>query len=205
MNHHTQVGPALTLLLLLCLSSCTDNQHARLPDNPLLLAFGDSLTQGKGVSAPDSYPAVLAKLCACRVSNHGISGETTTQGLKRLPSVLDQAMPNLVILMHGGNDILRNHSPATTKRNLAAMIEMIHARGAPVLLVGIPAKRLFLSSAPFYEELADEYDLLFEEEIVAALLKQSNMKSDTLHFNKAGYAAVAERLHEVLIENGLLR
>ena len=205
MNHHTKVGPALTLLLLLCLSACTDNRHAPLPDNPLLLAFGDSLTKGKGVGSRDSYPAILAKLCGCQVRNHGVSGETTTQGLKRLPSVLDQTTPNLVILMHGGNDILRNHSPATTKRNLAAMIEMIQARGALVLLVGIPAKSLFFSSAPFYDELADEYDLLLEDEIVAALLKQSSMKSDALHFNKAGYAAVAGKIHQVLKESGLLR
>ena len=192
------------MLFILCLAGCGGEQRARLPGEATLLAFGDSLTKGKGVSEQHSYPTVLGNLCGCRVSSSGVSGETTTQGLARLPSVLEQTAPHLVILMHGGNDILRNHSAERTKQNLAAMIEMIQAHGAQVLLIGIPEKSLFSSSAAFYSELADQYNLLFDHEIVATLLRRPGMKSDAVHFNEAGYAAMANRIHEVLQDNGLV-
>jgi len=102
---------ALTLLLFsLCLTSCSDNKPTLsvLENDAVILAFGDSLTYGIGAnSKTESYPAVLSRLTGLRVANEGISGEVSEDALERLPDVLQTLKPNLVILCHGGNDIIR--------------------------------------------------------------------------------------------------
>lgn len=88
------------------------------------------------------------------VVNAGVSGETTSQGLARLSTALDEARPALMILLMGGNDILRGMSMDAAKANLAAMIEMAVSEGVQVVLVGVPERSLFFRSAQMYRELA---------------------------------------------------
>jgi acyl-CoA thioesterase-1 len=197
---------AIGMLVLVAslISSCSRPSWSPLGPDAVILAFGDSLTKGYGAPEQHSYPVVMAGLVGRRVLNYGVSGETTMEGRRRLPDVLSRTTPNLVILMHGGNDILRNTDSVTTKENLAAMITMVRKTGAELFLVGIPAKSLFSSSADFYPELAQEYGLMFDGETVARLLKTPSMKSDLIHFNKPGYAELARRLTQVMVTNGVL-
>lgn len=191
-------------LLLLALAACGDKSLQPLAEDASILAFGDSLTQGRGTSPERSYPAVLAELSGRNVINRGVSGETTEEGLQRLPQVLDDTQPDLLLLMHGGNDILRNLSPSQAKSNLQDMINLAKDRDIPVVLVGIPEKKLFSSSAPLYQELATENDLVFEDDIISGLLKKPAMKSDSVHFNSAGYAAIAKEIFSLLESEGAL-
>jgi len=82
------------------------------------------------------------------------------------------------------------------------MIADIKAHGAQLILVAVPEKSLFSSAAPWYGELAEEHELLVQDTIVAKLLKKSSMRSDSVHFNTAGYRALAEGIHALLAENG---
>ena len=118
--------------------------------------------------------------------------------------MLDQYKPALVILFEGGNDILRNLSKANAKANLSQMIQKIQSAGAQLILVGVPEKSLFSSSASFYSELAKQYDIPLQDSIVSKLLKKPAMKSDNVHFNSDGYRAIAEAVHELLKKNGAL-
>lgn len=204
MNISTTLKLTLTLLLTLVFTGCGENKLSPIPETGMILAFGDSLTDGVGVSRPDSYPAVLERLSGRRVVNAGISGEVTTDGLPRLEELLYQSSPDLLILLEGGNDILRNHNLAKTKSNLSTMITMAKKRGIQVILIGVPEKNLFSKTAPLYRELAEEHQLVFMDDLIASLLKSPKYKSDQLHFNKAGYQIMAERIHEVLIANGAL-
>ena len=194
----------LAAVLLVAAGGCGGDALSPLPDDGVILAFGDSLTAGVGVSAARSYPSVLAELTGLRVVNAGVSGEVTAAGLRRLPGELSRATPNLLILLEGGNDILRNGSSTSTKANLAAMIEIAQASGTEVVLIGVPEKNLFSSSAPYYEQLASEYSVVFAPKIVARLLRSPAMKSDPIHFNEHGYRALAEAIHELLVDNGAL-
>jgi lysophospholipase L1-like esterase len=101
----TKTGLILLVLTLL-LAGCSKPQLTPLQQGDVILAFGDSLTAGNGVKSEQAYPQVLADLTGLQIVNGGLSGETTAQGLERLPKLLDQHNPRLVILLEGGNDIL---------------------------------------------------------------------------------------------------
>lgn len=192
----------IALTLLFCITGCEKKQLPTLNSNATVVAFGDSLTYGIGANKDFSYPQILAELTGLNIINAGISGETTSEGVKRFATVLEKYNPELVILLEGGNDILRNHPAATTRKNLAQMIEMAQAQQIPVILIGVPEKKLFSSSAPFYAELAEEYQLVFDGEIISSLLKNSKYKSDPIHFNAQGYRQFALRIMNLLEENG---
>ena len=110
MTLQVSTGPKRLLILsaiLALFAYSGDVKVARLPVGATVLAFGDSLTSGVGVSKTESYPSVLARMTGLNVINAGVSGELTQEGLGRLPALLDEISPNLLILAEGGNDILR--------------------------------------------------------------------------------------------------
>ena len=194
----------VVLLLVLLVSACGRSDYNPLPADATILAFGDSLTAGVGTAVEQSYPSVLAQLSGRNVINAGVSGETTSQGLQRFSKLLDQHSPHLIILLEGGNDILRNQTFASTKSNLATMISEARTRQIPVLLLGVPEKNLFSSSAAVYSELAEEHDVMFIKSLVSDLLRTSRYKSDPVHLNAEGYRAMAEDIFDFLNEKGLL-
>lgn len=200
---HTPLAIAFALLLI-ALSGCSPAKLEPIPSNGTILAFGDSLTVGVGADNANSYPAVLAALSGLTVINSGVSGETTDNGLKRLREVLDNTSPDLLILLEGGNDILRNRDLSETKANLAAMIELALGKGVPVVLIGVPEKALFSNSAPLYTELAEQYQLVFDDSLIADLQRTPSLKSDYIHFNDQGYRKMASAIFELLKENGAL-
>lgn len=201
-NMTKYITPLVYLWLMFILSGCGSSKVNELQPGDVILAFGDSLTVGYGVDKQDSYPSILQALSGFKVINAGVSGETTTQGLKRLPETLEAHQPKLVILLEGGNDVLRNQKTTVIKANLESMIAMIHQSGAEVILIGAPEKKLFGSSLDLYSELSDTYQVPLEDDIVASLMRRASMKSDYVHFNEKGYRALAEAVYELMQESG---
>lgn len=191
-------------LLCLLLVACGDPGFKPLAAGATILAFGDSLTEGRGVGPAQSYPSVLANLSGHPVINGGVSGELSLGGRARLPGLLAEHRPALVILLEGGNDILRGSGEGALKDNLAAMIEAAQGSGAQVLLVGGPRKSLFADGAPLYGELAEHYGLVLDNDSIGELLRSPGLKSDSVHFNEQGYRTLAERLHGLLKDRGAL-
>lgn len=176
------------------------DKEASLEENIKILAFGDSLTRGTG--AKIGYPERLSELLKIEVINEGIPGEVSKDGLKRLPIVLQNHKPDIVILCHGGNDILRRYDLAQTKQNLDSMIKLIQSTGAKVLLVGVPMFSGFsIDTAEFYDELAKEHSLIYAPNILAKIIKNPELKSDQVHPNDNGYANLALRLRALLLNN----
>ena len=187
------------VLFCLLLNSCDSTPKiAPLDDSSVILAFGDSLTHGNGAAAGQSYPEVLSRLIGLEVINSGVPGETTREGVKRLPEVLAEHQPTLVILCEGGNDFLRHHDQDRTRANLKQMIETIRASGAELILVGVPKLGFGLKVPIFYAELADEFAIPYEGEILAELLDDNDMKSDMIHPNTTGYRLMAEAIHDLI-------
>ena len=196
--------PALVLLLML--AGCSQEPTlAPLGPDATILAFGNSLTRGTGAEEHESYPAVLERLSGRRVVNAGVPGELSARGLLRLPRVLERVDPDLLILCHGGNDILRNRDPERTAENLEAMIRMAQERGIEVLLVGVPERSLvFHSTADLYTDVAAATGVPLENGIIADIIGDPALKSDPIHPNAAGYRRLAQAIHERLQEAGAL-
>ncbi len=194
----------LIIIAVTALTACDPPKLNPINNNSSILAFGDSLTQGVGVKTENSYPKILSELSGRKVINSGVSGETTDIGLTRLPTELEKYNPGLLLLLEGGNDILRNRDHSQIKKNLNNMIMVAKNHGVQVVLIGVPEKKLFSSSASIYRELAEEHDLVFEGELIGSLMRSPSMKSDSIHFNKSGYRKLAESIYELLKENGAL-
>ncbi len=175
-----------------------------LPKEAVILAFGDSLTRGTGAARGEGYPEVLATLSRHRVVNAGVAGEETDAGLGRLPRVLEEVQPALVIIGHGGNDMLRRRDLVNTEENLRRMVALAHAKGAQVVLLGIPKPGIFLGTHPMYGRLADSLTLPLEADALAEILADPGLKSDAIHPNADGYNRLAEALYRLLLDGGAL-
>ena len=109
---------------------------------PTVLVVGDSLSAEYGLKRGSGWVALLAVQLAQReiaasVVNASISGDTTSGGRSRLPQLLAQHRPAVVILELGGNDALRGLPLAMTRDNLGAMAQAAKAAGARVVVVGM--------------------------------------------------------------------
>jgi lysophospholipase L1-like esterase len=198
-------APAFSLLLALLLLASGCGQQAKLaalPADAVVLAFGDSLTFGTGASEAESYPAQLAGLAGRRVVREGVPGEVSASGLKRLPGALDEHQPRLLLLCHGGNDFLRRLPKAEAAANVRAMIRLAQSRGIDVLLIGTPEFGFLLTPPDFYAEIAKEFRIPYEGEVLSKILRDSNLKSDQIHPNAAGYRMMAERVYALLKKAG---
>ncbi len=198
----------LTLILLFTLlAACAEDKPILSPlsYDDTVLAFGDSLTYGKGASENQAYPPRLAELIDLKVVNAGVSGETSEQGLQRLSGVLDKTEPNLLILCHGGNDLLRKLPKERTVRHLREMVEMARQREIEVLLVAVPRPGIFLKTDPLYSTLAAESGIPLEDHIMTQVLKEDALKSDAIHPNARGYQLIAEAIAERLGEAGAVQ
>jgi lysophospholipase L1-like esterase len=203
MQHASRLFFAVCLAVLLAACDRAPTLP-KLNSHDVILAFGDSLTHGTGASADTAYPAVLASLSGRTVINAGVPGDTTSSGLERLPAVLNEYKPRLVLLCLGGNDMLRKHPEAATENNLRLLVQTIRASGAEVVLIGVPEPRLFGGAPDYYARVAEEMQLPLEDEVFNEVLKDNRLKSDPIHANAAGYRVVAERLDEFLREAGAL-
>lgn len=184
----------------LLLAACDKGPPAVSPlgRQAVVLAFGDSLTYGTGAERDSSYPARLEALIGRRVINAGIPGELSAEGRQRLPQLLDEHRPGLLILCHGGNDLLRQTGEETAASNLKAMISMARERGIDVVLLGVPKPALVLSAADFYGEIARESNIPYEGEVLSDILGERSLKSDRFHPNAEGYRKLAEAVEDLL-------
>ena len=198
----------LITLLLFCVSACqqsTPPVYEKLTQGAVILAFGDSLTYGIGASKNVNYPSMLSAKSHHKVINAGVSGEITRNGLKRLPALLNKYHPELLILIHGGNDILRSIPRQQTATNLKRMISEAKQRNIKVVMLGVPAPRLFLlSSAEIYQQIAEEQNIPIDLETLPKILGDNSLKSDTIHPNNEGYKLMANNIFALLVDAGAL-
>jgi lysophospholipase L1-like esterase len=174
----------------------------KLDADAAVLAFGDSLTFGTGAQAEASYPAVLEKLIGRKVWSAGVPGELSASGLARLPSALDHYHPKLLILCHGGNDLLRRLDDAQTAENLRAMIRLARQRDIDVVLIAVPKPGLFPSPPDFYAGIAKQFGLPLEDAALTSIVRDNELKSDLAHPNAKGYAKLAAAIAALLKKSG---
>ncbi|BCD87607.1 arylesterase [Pseudomonas solani] len=129
-----------------------------------VLVVGDSISAALGLETSQGWVSLLQKRMddegfEHRVVNASISGDTSAGGASRLPALLGEHKPELVIIELGGNDGLRGQPPAQLQHNLAGMVEQSQKAGAKVLLLGMRlppnyGKRYTDAFAQVYQDLA---------------------------------------------------
>jgi acyl-CoA thioesterase I len=166
-----------------------------------IVAFGDSLTSGHGLPLEQTFPAVLERRLRTqglpfRVVNYGVSGDTTSDGVRRLKAALAER-PEILILALGANDGLRGVPVATVRSNLETIIEAAQTANVKVLLCGMEALPLhgFEYTMEFhrlYGELSAKYNTPHVPFMLAGVIgNQDMLQPDFIHPNAAGAAQIA--------------
>lgn len=205
MKRSLTITRLITGLFILFLAGCAESPKLPpLPGDGVILAFGDSLTYGTGAGPGVSYPAVLERLTEHRVANYGVPGEISADGLTRLPGVLDQDKPALLLLCHGANDLLRHMDQGQAAENLRGMVRLARDRGIAVVLIAVPFPDLSLKPPKFYSEVAAEFSIPIEARALPRILGKGSLKSDYIHPNAEGYGQLAEALNSLLKKCGAI-
>ena len=200
----------LSLVALCCLALAAVSLRAAAPRT--VVFFGDSLTAGYGLDDPasEAYPALIQeKITAAklpwRVVNAGLSGETSSGGLRRVEWILRQPT-DVFVLALGANDGLRGIDPAVSSANLQGIIDRVHARypAAKIILAGMQVpptlgEEYGRAFAAIYPALAEKNHLVLIPFLLADVGGHMELNQpDNLHPNAAGAAKVAETVWSVL-------
>jgi acyl-CoA thioesterase-1 len=170
-------------------------------EGPLVAFLGDSLTSGWRLREEEAYPALVARALAergrpIRVVNAGKSGDTVSQGLGRLPSVL-RLRPAVLVVALGINDALRGLPVEDAEAALRRILDEAGAGGTRPVLVGFRAPRPQVEGSlrayeAMYARLAAERRLAFVPDLLAGVAGRSELLfADGLHPNAAGQQRLA--------------
>ncbi len=183
MHTARQTVRSILFLLLACLAA------PALASQNTLLILGDSLSAAYGVPTEQAWVQLLKQrldrngLSQWQVVNASISGETTDGGARRLPGLLEDNEPDVVLIELGGNDGLRGFPPQVIEANLAEMIALVQDSGARAILVGmqIPpnyGQRYTQMFADIYPTLSDRYDTALVPFFLQGIYDQDGMMQD---------------------------
>lgn len=158
-----------------------------------VMVLGDSLSAGYGLKAGEGWVSLLQKELGAKhkVINASISGETSAGGLTRLPALLKQHRPQLVIVQLGGNDGLRGLPVSQMRTNLGRIIEQSRQSGAKVLLVGITLPPNY--GKPYVAQFQRVYsDLARQNQLAFVPLLVKGFETDRASFQADGIHPVAK-------------
>ena len=169
-----------------------------------IVAVGDSLTSGHRLPKDDTYPSLLEKALKdaglpFNVVNHGVNGDTSAGGVRRLAAALAER-PQILIVAFGANDGLRGVPVAQVRANLSTIIETAQARGVSVLLVGMEALPLYgwqytIDFHHLFPELAAKYNVPLVPFMLDGVLGNPELMSqDGVHPNAAGAKIIAANI-----------
>ena len=201
----------LLIAVLVLAAACSKVREEPIPPGSKVLALGDSLTEGAGVTREEAWPNLLAGRTGWVVINGGVSGDTSEGALRRLPSLLEEYKPVLVLVALGGNDMLRHLPQQETVANLENMIAQIRAHGAKPVLLATPQPSIagavfqHLSAADFYQQVADGQKVPLIKDAIAEVISAPQLKGDPLHPNAAGHALLSEKIFMELKSFGYVR
>lgn len=194
------------LFLVILNVGCSNSQEYKtLEKEAIIIAFGDSLTYGKGASSNETYPAVLGRLSGYNIINEGVNGDTAKNGVNRIKTVANKYNPDFVIVSLGGNDMLRRDS-LKLESNLIKIIEYLKGKGILVAILAEPKPSLIgISDAEVYSEVSKKTNTLLIKNTFSKYFNNESLKSDRIHLNGKGYSLVAEDIYQVLLENGIFK
>ena len=175
-----------------------DPRAARPTAGQGIIAFGDSLVEGRGATPGHDFVSVLSRRLGVPIINAGRSGDTAESALSRLDRAVLARDPRVVIVLLGGNDFLRRVPKEKTFGHLATIVERIRQRGAAVVLVGVNVGLLSDTYGPEYEGLARRTSAGLVPDILGDIIGHADRMSDSIHPNDQGHQMIADRLEPAL-------
>lgn len=178
-------------------------------DRPKIIAFGDSLTAGFGLTEKESYPYLLQERLKAdgydyEVVNAGVSGDTSIGGLERIDWVFEQTNVQILILELGANDLLRGIPVAKMKENLGKILKKAKDKNVKVLFCGMFApgtmgaeyQRDYMNAFP---ALADEYDVEYLPFLLNGVAQNKKLNQpDGIHPNAEGEKVMTDNVYKAL-------
>lgn len=201
---------SLFVLVLMLLAGCqetpTTQSSEQIQNEPqqtefIILALGDSLTEGLGVAEDKNYPAILQQKLHekgyknTRVVNAGLSGETSTGLLNRLDWVM-QLEPDMTILNIGANDAMRGLDLELTEDNIRQIIKTLHQNDSDVILAGMEiydnlGREYVTGFKNMYPRIADDLNVMLIPFFLQGVAGQQQYnQQDGIHPNHAGYQKI---------------
>ena len=163
-----------------------------------IIAFGDSLVQGVGASPGRDLVSVLSGRLGVPIVNAGRSGDTTGAALARLDHAVLSRRPRVVLVLLGGNDLLRRVPRDVMIDNLDTIVTRIRARGAAVVLATVEIGFFTGADGRAFDALAARTSSAIVPDILGGVLGRRDLMADGIHPNDRGYAIMADRLEPVL-------
>jgi acyl-CoA thioesterase-1 len=212
---HLHKAIALIVMIFLGVSSAAPVRAEAL----VVVAFGDSLTQGYGLPEADGFVPQLrdwlaAQAVEAQVINAGVSGDTTAGGAARIDWTLTDDVDGIVIAL-GGNDLLRGLDPAEARKNIERIVSAAAARGIAILLVGQAAPGNFgpeykVDFDAIYPEVSAAYGTLYAPSFFEGLAPEGTpidpaavqpfMQGDGIHPNAEGVLRIVAALGPYVID-----
>ena len=206
---------SLILFLVLLIPGCGDESTPPSDPKPseyegIIVAVGDSLTEGLGVAEESAYPALLEKKLQSdgyhyRVINAGVSGETSSGTLARINWIL-KLKPNIVILVIGANDGFRGIDPGLIKTNILTMVRTLKEKNVTVLLGGMQMARNL--GEEYISAFEKNYSLVAQEENVGLIpffltgvaANPDLNQTDGIHPTAEGYRVVVDHIYPQVLK-----
>lgn len=161
----------------------------------VIVCFGNSYTEGQGVSSEEAYPALLQKtLPETKVINAGVSGETSGEALERIFGDVLSKHPSLVIVEFGTNEAFRGYPMSEALKNIEKIVERTQALGADVILVGTRFGEYQENFDQGLRGIAQRNSSGLVLNVLEGVLDNPALKSDDYHPNAQGYRMMAERI-----------
>ena len=201
----------ILIVTAFCVGALSAVARAAESSSPQILVFGDSLSAAYGIREQEGWVTLLEQRLKreeidLSVVNASVSGETTTGGRSRLPSLLRSYEPEYVLIELGGNDGLRGLPLTLMRENLVEMITLSQRSGATVVLAGmqIPPNYGPRYTAPFfsqYAELTDEFGLYLIPFLIDGIAQQPElMQADGIHPKAEAQSMILDNVWPVLLE-----
>jgi len=199
-------------VIVLAVASTATHASISNSNDSTILIIGDSLSAGLGVTYDQAWPSLLQNRLKkegylIQVLNAGISGDTTSGGVQRLPKLLDKYTPEIVVIELGGNDGLRGTSINSIESNLRLMIELALNYDAKILLIGMQLPPNYgnvyaTSFQNLFPKLASEYSIGLVERLIQRMMneiwQQSLMQMDGIHPTAEGHIQIEKIIWDSL-------
>jgi len=190
------------ILSVIVLSIVIFTRSAKVPitNSGPIVALGASLFEGVGASPGNDLPQQISERLGKPVLNLGVSGNTSADGLARINQVPVDA--SIVILSLGGNDILKRVPATETEANLKKLINQFTKNGSVVVLLDVRGPIGSGEYRDVYQSVAESNsNVVLVPNVLRGILTNTNLMSDLIHPNDAGYAIMADRISEAILTN----